>query len=174
MLAARAQLLALLSLGGAGAAAEAGGCGAALAAVCAAARADAFGCATCAGRHAAALKAAGCSNDAIARWCAGQPLQRPLALVLPSAAGAAAFPPGRRYSPQGFWAASPVLPLAAGPVRPAADLVASGEAAMLAWTPPAGAAHVDPLCDSHSLVRLLGGGSSARAPTSPARWLCRS
>ena len=164
-------LLALLSLA---AAAEAGGCGAALAAACAAARADAFGCATCAGRHAAALKAAGCSNDAIARWCAGQPPQGPLTLALPSAAGAAAFPPGRHYSPQGFWAASPVLPLAAGPVRPAADLVASGEAAMLAWTPPAGVAQVDPLCDSHSLVRLLGGGNSARAPTPPARWLRRS
>ena len=83
MLAARAQLLALLSLGGAGAAAEAGGCGAALAAVCAAARADAFGCATCAGRHAAALMAAGCSNDAIARWCAGQQPQLPPAAPSP-------------------------------------------------------------------------------------------
>jgi hypothetical protein len=83
-------------------------------------------------------------------------------LTLQFAPGSApAFPPGRRHTPAQLWAASPVLPLAAGPGRPAADLMASGEAAMLAWTPTAGAKTVVALSDSHSLVRLLGGGSSA-------------
>ena len=70
-----------------------------------------------------------------------------------------AFPPGRRFAPSEFWAASPMLPLtAASPhLRPAADLVASGESAMLAWTPPPGATLTVPLSESHSLVRLLSG-----------------
>ena len=155
------------------AAAVAGGsrCGTALSVACAEARADVFRCAQCAGSHAGALQAAGCSNDSIALWCAGQqPLDTPLTLRLATdAATATAFPPGRRYTPAGFWAASPVLPLAKGPVRPAADFVASGEAAMLAWTPPAGVARVDPLCDSHSLVRLLGGATSARGSGSSGK-----
>eukprot|EP01043_Picozoa_sp_COSAG02_P016673 COSAG02_NODE_738_length_17838_cov_10.051412_16_plen_319_part_00 len=74
---------------------------------------------------------------------------------------AAAFPPGRRYTPGGFWQAGPVLPLAKGPQRPATDLVASGEAEMLGWYPAPAARDVTPLIDSHSLVRLLGGSSSA-------------
>jgi hypothetical protein len=71
------------------------------------------------------------------------------------------FPPGGRFSASRFWAASPILPLANGPERDAADFVASGESAMLGWAPPPGAARATPLSDSHSLVRLLGGGSSA-------------
>ncbi len=74
---------------------------------------------------------------------------------------AAAFPPGRRYTPGGFWQAGPELALARGPQRPAADLVATGEAEMLGWFPAPLARTVTPLIDSHSLVRLLGGGSCA-------------
>ena len=48
-------------------------------------------------------------------------------------------------------------PHGTGGLRAAADFIASGEAAMLAWSPPAGAAHVNPLADTMSLVRLLGG-----------------
>ena len=92
------------------AAAVAGGsrCGTALSVACAEARADVFRCAQCAGSHAGALQAAGCSNDSIALWCAGQqPLDTPLTLRLATdAATATAFPPGRRYTPAGFWAAS--------------------------------------------------------------------
>ena len=44
-----------------------------------------------------------------------------------------------------------------GGMRAAAGFVASGAAAMLAWSPPAGAVHVNPLADTMSLVRLLGG-----------------
>ena len=112
----------------------------------------------------ARIRSIPCESEA---WCAGPPLETTLTLRLVTrGATATAFPPGRRFSPAGFWAASPVLPLAQGPVRPAADLVASGEAAMLAWTPPPGVALVDPMCDSHSLVRLLGGGSSANGSSS--------
>ena len=78
----------------------------------------------------------------------------------------APFPPGRRFAPSRFWTASPStqdshptsMPAhgSAG-LRPAADFVASGEAAMLAWSPPQGAARVNPVADTMSLVRLLGG-----------------
>ena len=71
------------------------------------------------------------------------------------------FPPGARFSASQFWAGSPILPLAKGPERNATDFVASGEAAMLGWAPPPGSAMTTPLSDSHSLVRLLGGGPSA-------------
>jgi hypothetical protein len=76
------------------------------------------------------------------------------------------FPPGRRFEPSKFWAGSPILPLTKGPQRPAADLIASGEAAMLGWLPGVGAenSNVTPMSDSHSLVRLLGGGASAAGP----------
>ena len=74
-----------------------------------------------------------------------------------------AFPPGRRFAPSRFWAASPMLPLTntSRHLRPAKDFVATGEANMLSWTPPAEAELTVPLSDSHSLVRLLGGGHSA-------------
>ena len=77
---------------------------------------------------------------------------------------AAAFPPGRRFPPAGFWQAGPVLPLAKGPPRPAVDFVATGEAAMLGWFPRLDAPNtrITPLADSHSLVRLLGSGESAK------------
>ena len=84
----------------------------------------------------------------------------PLALELSATAGAT-FPPSGRFSAAAFWAASPKIPLARGPQRPVADLIATGEAAMLAWTPPPRAGLVEPLADSHSLVRLLSGGSAA-------------
>lgn len=83
-----------------------------------------------------------------------------LALELSATAGAT-FPPGGRFSAAAFWAASPKIPLARGPQRLAADLIATGEAAMLAWTPPPRAVLVEALADSHSLVRLLSGGSAA-------------
>ena len=74
-----------------------------------------------------------------------------------------AFPPGRRFAPSRFWAASPMLPLTntSRHLRPAKDFIATGEAEMLAWAPPAGAELTVPLSDSHALVRLLGGGHSA-------------
>ena len=77
-----------------------------------------------------------------------------------------AFPPGRRFAPNRFWTASPstqdshptsMPPHNSGGMRSAADFVASGEAAMLAWSPPAGAKHANPLADTMSLVRVLGG-----------------
>ena len=78
--------------------------------------------------------------------------------------GGAAFPPGRRFSPQQFWSAAPSTqdsnPVGAhhdGPRRPAADYVASGEARMHAWSPPPGAQYVEPLTNTQSLVRFLGG-----------------
>ena len=86
----------------------------------------------------------------------------PLTLRLaPTDVDAVAFPPGGRFTPAQFWAASVILPLAKGPERLAADFIASGEAAMLAWSPPVGANRIVALSDSHTLVRLLGGGASA-------------
>lgn len=91
----------------------------------------------------------------------------PLTLrLLSESHGGSPFPPGRRYTAAGFWQAGPKLPLAAGPGRPAHDLVATGEAAMLGWFPPPGVARVTPLTDTHSLVRLLGGASNATGSTS--------
>ena len=46
-------------------------CDAALESACAAEKSPVFLCAECAGKNQHALKAAGCSNDAIANWCAG-------------------------------------------------------------------------------------------------------
>ena len=46
-------------------------CDAALDRACAAEKSPVFLCAECAGKNQHALKAAGCSNDAIANWCAG-------------------------------------------------------------------------------------------------------
>ena len=71
------------------------------------------------------------------------------------------FPPGRRFPASQFWGASVILPLAKGPERSAADLIASGESAMLGWVPPKTSERVNPLSESHTFVRLLGGGSSA-------------
>lgn len=51
-----------------------------------------------------------------------------------------------------------------GPSRPAKDFIASGEAGMLAWFPPAGAHLVQPLSDSQTLVRVLGGLSTNDMP----------
>ena len=47
------------------------GCTAALARECGPHRRDVFDCAQCAGRTQKRLKAAGCSTDQIAAWCAG-------------------------------------------------------------------------------------------------------
>lgn len=55
-----------------------------------------------------------------------------------------------------------------GPRRPAADFVASGEARMLAWSPPPGAQYVEPHADAQSLVRFLGGLSTAKAGDEPS------
>ena len=88
----------------------------------------------------------------------------PLTLQLSPSTGPA-FPPGRPFPPSKFWAASPVLPLARGAPRPAADLIASGETKMLGWSPPAGAKMAIPLRDTFSLVRLLSTGSSPTATT---------
>mgnify|MGYP006164580841 FL=1 len=71
------------------------------------------------------------------------------------------FPPGRRFPASQFWGASVILPLAKGPERSAADLIASGESAMLGWVPPKTSERVNPLSESHTFVRLLGGGSFA-------------
>jgi hypothetical protein len=51
----------------------------------------------------------------------------------------------------------PILPLAKGPERNAADLVVTGESAML------GCQLATLLSDSHSLIRLLGVGAPPRA-----------
>lgn len=85
---------------------------------------------------------------------------------------APAFPPGRPFPPSRFWTAAPMTQDGAPvlgdrnrPTRSAADFVASGEAAMLAWAPPQGAHYVDPLTDTATLVRFLGGlPSTARFP----------
>ena len=75
----------------------------------------------------------------------------------------AAFPPGRRFSPQRFWCAAPVTQdndasaHRIGPNRPAQDFIASGEANMLSWSPPSNARYVEPLANTQSLVRFLGG-----------------
>ena len=45
-------------------------CETALVAMCNASRSNVFDCARCSGIHEEALKAAGCTNDEIARWCA--------------------------------------------------------------------------------------------------------
>ena len=55
-----------------------------------------------------------------------------------------------------------------GPRRPAADFVASGEAKMLAWSPPPGAQYVEPHANAQSLVRFLGGLSTAKAGDHPS------
>ena len=96
-------------------------------------------------------------------------------LVLRLDPGGAAFPPGRCFSPQQFWCAAPSTqdsnPVGAyhdGPRRPAADFVASGEARMLAWSPPPGAQYVEPHANAQSLVRFLGGLSAARAGEHPS------
>lgn len=96
-------------------------------------------------------------------------------LVLRFDPGGAAFPPGRRFSPQQFWCAAPSTqdsnPVGAyhdGPRRPAADFVASGEARMLAWLPPLGAQYVEPHANAQSLVRFLGGLSAAKAGEHPS------
>ena len=68
-----------VALGAAAAAGGSGGgrgkdqCAAQLQQLCGSAHGDPFACAECAGTHAAGLRAAGCSNDAIAAWCAGVP-----------------------------------------------------------------------------------------------------
>ena len=49
-------------------------CEAALVAACQSTRTKAFDCAQCSGVHQHDLKAAGCSNDEVARWCSGQPV----------------------------------------------------------------------------------------------------
>ena len=49
-----------------------GGCAERLEALCRSHRRDVFSCAQCAGNHTKELEAAGCSNDAISRWCAGR------------------------------------------------------------------------------------------------------
>merc|ERR1712166_186648 len=84
---------------------------------------------------------------------------------------APAFPPGRRFQPSLFWAASVATqnqrPLPGdrnGPLRKSADFISSGEAAMLAWSPPSGAEYVQPLASSQTLVRFLGGLSSTSFP----------
>ena len=101
-------------------------------------------------------------------------MQPPLLLLRLDPRGAA-FPPGRRFSPQQFWCAAPSTqdsnPVGAyhdGPRRPAADFVASGEARMLAWSPPPGAQYVEPHADAQSLVRFLGGLSTAKAGDDPS------
>ena len=110
-----------------------------------------------------ALALGGLGLTATAPTAATPPL-----LTLALHADSPAFPPGGRLAhPAQFWAASPIGPLATGPLRPAADLIASGEAAMLGWAPTSGAAMVTALSDSHSLVRLLGGGSTAAGTGSP-------
>jgi|EP01046_Picozoa_sp_COSAG06_P038789 hypothetical protein len=48
------------------------GCVTLLESVCRDHRSDVFHCAECAGGHAVELQTAGCSNDAISLWCAGQ------------------------------------------------------------------------------------------------------
>ena len=83
-------------------------------------------------------------------------------LLLSLTSNGPAFPPGRRFSASEFWGASVILPLANGPERSAADLIATGESAMLGWAPPTSSTRrVNPLSESHTLVRLLGGGTSA-------------
>ena len=80
-------------------------------------------------------------------------------------AGGMAFPPNRKYArAQQFWCAAPRTQDANptgvhrdGTTRPAADFVASGEARMLAWSPPLGAEYVEPMADAQTLVRFLGG-----------------
>jgi hypothetical protein len=52
-------------------------CEAALVAACPSTRTKAFDWAQCAGVHQHDLKAAGCSNDEVARWCSGQPVDPP-------------------------------------------------------------------------------------------------
>eukprot|EP00756_Hemistasia_phaeocysticola_P014238 Hpha_TRINITY_DN15329_c8_g1::TRINITY_DN15329_c8_g1_i1::g.89484::m.89484 len=95
----------------------------------------------------------------------------PLALQLKLSTSAPTFPPGGATSVSGFWTASPMTqdphPLPegrCGPDRPAKDFVASGEAAMLGWNPPEGAEYVNPLVDTQSLVRILGGLPSHEFP----------
>ena len=46
--------------------------------------------------------------------------------------------------------------------------MASGEARMLAWSPPPGAQYVEPHADAQSLVRFLGGLSTAKAGDDPS------
>ena len=101
-------------------------------------------------------------------------MQPPL-LVLRLDPRGAAFPPGRRFSPQQFWCAAPSTqdsnPVGAypdGPRRPAADFLAAGEARMLAWSPPPGAQYVEPHANAQSLVRFLGGLSTAKAGDHPS------
>ena len=52
-------------------------CEAALVAACQSTRTKAFECAQCSGVHQQTLKAAGCTNDDIAHWCAGVPVNPP-------------------------------------------------------------------------------------------------
>lgn len=78
--------------------------------------------------------------------------------------GAPAFPPGRNFAPSLFWGAAPSTqdssPLPGdriGPSRLRADFVKSGEADMLAWSPPASAEYINPFANTMTLVRFLGG-----------------
>jgi hypothetical protein len=52
-------------------------CEAALVTACNSTRTKTFDCARCSGIHQHDLKVAGCTNDQIARWCAGQPANPP-------------------------------------------------------------------------------------------------
>jgi hypothetical protein len=57
-------------------------CTDALQTLCGTKRLDLFACAQCAGRHSQLLHAAGCTNDAIAAWCASRPTHFPGSRIL--------------------------------------------------------------------------------------------
>lgn len=102
------------------------------------------------------------------------------------------FPPGGRLTSGEFWTAAPTTQDSApvlgnhyGPSRPAADFVGSGESDMLGWQPPcdrnatgissslaspllpfsSSPCRVEPLADTQTLVRFLGGLRASDFPT---------
>jgi hypothetical protein len=68
-------------------------------------------CAICAGDSQHALRLSGCTSADVQTFCDSRGAALTLQLAPDSAPH---FPPGRRYTPAQFWAASPILPLAVG------------------------------------------------------------